>query len=289
MRRGLSDGLRDGNGNGDRDGHGHEDGGDSRDANATVMKELVRRVEGSGDLFKYVRGADVLVAVGAKAGSTSFWAWVYSGLFGRAFNCSTYIQNFESPCWAGRVVVLEGMEAREQVRLLTGRTLRVAVWREPTERLVSAWKSKFACGNVYGTDESDRLRFVPQLRKLAGVEGGTCMSIGEFSECVERVREKIGRREVGLLDVNAHIRPLDYLWGEVVYDLIVKVDDLSKKGKLWDVGKRLKYRTFARRNLPHLHKSRGEAVDMDDDVKIRIQTFADLITGSPFTSHVYPS
>lgn len=144
--------------------------------------------------------AKLLIVSMGKGGSTSLFNWLWIGVSGNASGltysfCGGHPRNIHSACWLGKVVFLRDLPQSEMPRVLSGTgTLRVAVQREPMARLLSAWKSKFAC-NVqrWGTDVKERERMVPQLLKQARMKSSkrSCLTLEEFARALGHVQARV--------------------------------------------------------------------------------------------------
>ena len=125
--------------------------------------------------------------------STSFWHGVYRLMFDRGweYHGQPFI-SAASPRWEGRRVqaTIEQEQAffpsPEEPHGSEPDPYTFALIREPKARLISAWKTKFACDeNQTGVDGAGSRKHVPQLYKLAGVAappGAQCLSVQRFLE-----------------------------------------------------------------------------------------------------------
>lgn len=105
----------------------------------------------SGRDMVYFTRAKLLVGSMRKGGSSSLYNWLWIGVSGNVSGwkddfCGSYAQYIYSTCWRGEVVALLDLSPSDQRAVLRGpEALRVVVQRDPMARLLSAWKSKFAC------------------------------------------------------------------------------------------------------------------------------------------------
>lgn len=234
--------------------------------------------------IRFLPKEKLLVAVTAKAGSTTFWKWLFTGVTGKQeFNCSSYVQNVRAQCWDKRAIELHDLppEVRE-FALTSPKVLRVAVWRDPFSRLVSCWKSKFACEAwKYGTDYPDRERMVPQLRHSAGLPDVPCLNISMYADTLEAVRLRVLSGNVPLKELNPHLRPQEFFFNDIKYNMILDVTELSDAKKVYRVWKRLPHRHEVQRRMEHLHKSTGESIAIPEKAAELIGRFASLTKPKP--------
>eukprot|EP00177_Eucheuma_denticulatum_P001301 GFKZ01002358.1.p1 GENE.GFKZ01002358.1~~GFKZ01002358.1.p1 ORF type:complete len:341 (+),score=37.20 GFKZ01002358.1:102-1025(+) len=232
----------------------------------------------------YLPEPDILIMTMAKGGTTTMWNWLYRGLTGREkFNmteCLTYVQDVRSHCWAKQAIHFMNLTERDQWRVLKGdRTLRVAVQRDPFERLVSSWKSKYACeADVYGTDVHNRDKMVPALLKQAEMGyDAPCLSIEQFADALESARLRAGV-DAGWLSstrkMDVHIRPQDFFWGEIEYDMVLDVRDLGDVRRLKAILDRLPFRRLCEEGLEHRHKSGGGELVIPEKAAAKLFRYA---------------
>lgn len=99
------------------------------------------------------------------------WADRYKG--------APWIQELYSPRWDGLFVPVRRLPATEQMRLFHDPNVtRIAVIRDPLERLLSAWRSKIKCETTraHGTDVWERSRMVDGLLRLLPERGSRLVS-----------------------------------------------------------------------------------------------------------------
>mmetsp|Transcript_30772 Transcript_30772/g.92272 ORF Transcript_30772/g.92272 Transcript_30772/m.92272 type:complete len:468 (+) Transcript_30772:769-2172(+) len=151
----------------------------------------------------------VLMCVSPKAGSSSFFRWLYhvstaGGNYDRCAHHEHPGQNVHphriGPCWASGG---DGEHARAHALNLTNplklpeemqrwimtdpSVMRFAITRDPLDRAISAWKSKLACDGLYHTDKNDRPKFLNMLLQVAEgwstekLADPSCMSLLEYA------------------------------------------------------------------------------------------------------------
>lgn len=117
-------------------------------------------------------GHAALVCVPAKAGSTSFYHWLYEVLAGVPWphHGTPYVQDITSERWANmsaRLARFASLGIRQRAKILgDAQVARFALTRDPLERAVSAYYSKVACGTGDGPDHRGAIR---QLLRQAPV------------------------------------------------------------------------------------------------------------------------
>lgn len=113
--------------------------------------------------YYFNEGHKMAVCSCAKCGTTSLGMYLYRAIMRRPWNFTgtPLVQNMLSPRW--------GHQFRA-IPMLTDWPdwvhHKIAVVRDPKERLLSAWKSKLAC--VASVNKTDRAHFLPELYDLAG-------------------------------------------------------------------------------------------------------------------------
>lgn len=250
------------------------------EADAQQLLELTREA----DHFIYLKEERILAAVTAKGGSTSFWQWLFVGVTGQTeFNCTTYVQNVRAMCWKDRAVPLIDLPEERRMFVLTDPSvLRVAVWRDPFERIISCWKSKFACEAwTYGTDYPDRERMVPELRKIAALPETPCLNISQYADTLDHIRSRIVVGAISIRDLNPHIRPQSFFFGSLNYSLILDVRQLSNARTVSAITDRLPYASLAGTRPQHLHESKGVELVIPESAAISIAKFATLTEPVP--------
>lgn len=246
-------------------------------------QRLYEIVAGNRDLV-YLPSADALVMTVAKGGSSSMWHWLYTGLTGRAkYNstkCATYVQNISSECWGREAMYVHELDKLEQRRVVCGEgTLRLAVQRDPFERLLSSYKSKFTCEHkMFRTDLRNRATMVPKLLRQAGMEQlkRGCLTVGEFAEALERVRRRVGT--VGgmksLRETDVHIRPSNYFFEEIQWDLVLDVEDLGNARLLQPLVRRLKFGNLVADGPGRRHSSGKQELMLSERAARLLHRFA---------------
>lgn len=233
----------------------------------------------------YLPTADVLLMTVAKGGSSTTWHWVYAGLTGRKnFNrtaCEArYAQDFESPCWAGHVVLLSKLPLDQARAALTGpTTLRIAVQRNPFERLLSSFKSKFACDDAgFGTDLDTRGYIVPMLLRHAGEPPGPkCLTVTQFANALEAAAARVSEGKmppVGLRSLDVHVRPSRYFFDEVPWDLVLDTRDLSNSTILRPLVQRMPFGESVKGGPVKRHSSKPAELVLPKDAERKLRHFS---------------
>ena len=104
----------------------------------------------------------VLVCVPAKAGSTSFYFWLFEALAGQKwpYDGPPWIQDVSSERWMNltgnvRIARFVSMPFRQRARVLSDPAVRrFALTRDPLERALSSYYSKIACDTGDAADHA---------------------------------------------------------------------------------------------------------------------------------------
>lgn len=255
---------------------------DGRDQNETRLcaKTNLLNLTRNADHIRYFPHYKILISVTAKGGSTSVWKWMYTSMTGNdVFNCSTYVQNIHSNCWKNQVVQLPDMSEEQRLFALKDDSVfRVAVWRDPFERILSSWKSKFACDAwIYGTDYPDRARMVPQLLKAAGLpyQNVECLNISTFAIALDHIRRRVIMGELNLAQLNPHIRPQQFYFNLINYSLVVDLKQLSNGSVIKPLSDLLPFAPGIP-NIERLHTSKGPDILIPQSVATLISKFSSL-------------
>lgn len=162
------------------------------------------RHEGYGS--GYMPSFDLMTCVCAKCGSTAIFEFIYELTFDNPWpehDGRPWVQDLSSLPWGGEFLPPQSRSATT--------TKSIAVVRDPKERLISAWKSKFSCDEEgYLVDGNDREWLVPELLRnvdralLQDPTGAnnTCLSLEDFVTAVQDVHNK-GHAA----DMESHIKP----------------------------------------------------------------------------------
>ena len=229
----------------------------------------------------YISHGNILITTTAKAGSTTLWTCLHKGITGEphfACNNETYIQNFNSPCWNYQVEYPLRMSSKERWRIVHDpNVFRIAITRDPFQRLLSAWKSKVACdSDEYGTDVIDRDIIVPIMLNQAGLSNDTnCLSLAAFANVLERVRIMYIKGDFEIRFLNKHFRPQEYFFDHIDYDIIMDVDQLSNRSMLEPLVRRLKFPHLLEEAPSFLHRSKKQ-LHIHEDVAMLLYRFAAL-------------
>lgn len=200
-------------------------------ANETRMLEVTSR---NRDLV-YVRQSNMVILSTAKGGTSKLWEWVYRGVTGQTWassKCGKAVHDKASACWQPHASYVHALNSSEQRRVLTSEdTLRVAVYRNPLDRLVSAFKSKFMCAPRVATSDPIHNFVVPNLRKQCGLPSAdsSCMNISEFASALDNCRRKAGQTGFAksLRALDMHIRPQRFFFEDIDYDIVMEINDMQ--------------------------------------------------------------
>lgn len=258
----------------------------ARDSRISTRERMLEITADAHQDLVYLPTPDILMVTMAKGGSTSVWNWLYTGVTGRPKfdmkECETYVHDVRSHCWGKEAVHLYQLPEDEQWRILNNRkTLRVAVQRNPFERLVSSWKSKFACdAEKYGTDLRNREKMVPALLRQAEMDtnGKECLSIEEFAIALEKVQKRVKNGESEWLNslrkLDVHLRPQNFYFQEIAWDIVLDVTDLERVARLRPIIERLPFRELVKDGPPRKHVSGGGEIMISESTARRLYSFA---------------
>lgn len=132
--------------------------------------------------IRLIPSKKVLVCACAKCGSTSLYEFIYRRMFGKPWKYTDgpWVQDV-SLRWEDQLVEVNASMALNFIHNSEGHSF--AFVRDPRERLISAWKSKVACGDrsCWHTDVQSRNSIVASLLALAGkTRNADCLSFNEF-------------------------------------------------------------------------------------------------------------
>lgn len=248
-----------------------------------ATRERILRLASENRDLVYLPTSNIMFITMAKGGTTSTWNWLYRGVTGRPrFNmtqCKTYVQDVRCECWGKEANYLYEMSESEQWRILkSAGTLRVAIQRDPYDRLLSSFKSKFTCEHEkYGTDLKNRATMVPTLRRQAGFPiGKPCMNVSEFADALESCRVNAGAKGFKLKklrNMDVHVRPQDFFFDDIDYDIILDVKEMHVKNLL-PVIQRLKYSQLVEKGIEHRHASSGSELLIPEKTAKKLHAFA---------------
>lgn len=153
---------------------------------------------------------DVLLCSCDKCGTTSLYNHVYHAIYGKEwpYTDEPWEQDTYSERWDGRFRMAKEAEFHKI-------KYRFALIRDPLSRLLSGWKSKFACDESVGygrADDSDRRIMVPKFFRLYGNITGQygppkyCLWIDEWAEMLQVIH----RHGTNASRLDSHIRPQQY-------------------------------------------------------------------------------
>lgn len=316
-----------------------------------LSPELVSEITRSNHNLVYIHEADIVLVTLAQAGTKSLFQWLYRGTTGRLSwdrsGCSTFVQDVRSHCWTGYISNVYSLQPDQQLYVLTSPSvLRVAIQRDPFERLISAYKSKIACTtsnrtanssilsspsqNDYNTHNANyvytnsqyndsnsqpstvnagrypqphdnsvnpayRNRLVSLLRRLAVMPPPSmalnsdaddltnCMSISEFATILDRLRKFQGHPLFirSISDIDVHLRPQNFYFDDINYDMILDIRDLSDTHVLQPIINRLPFGRVVNHSIPVLGGPKYRLVDIPFDAADKLRQYAELSVTAP--------
>lgn len=213
---------------------------------------------------------DMIVMTMAKAGTSTLWHWIYPGITGERKwdneKCKSYIHMMTAKCWTSYATNLNTLPLKKQKELLSRKskmtTLKLAIQRNPYDRLISSFKSKFTCEHErFSTDTHDRAYMVPLLLKQAGIQSNQiCMNITEFATALDLVKQNVKDSRnldiLGLDILDSHIKPQQFYFDDIEYDMIIDVGDLSDESVMKPIVDRLPFKDSVK-NIPRRRHASG--------------------------------
>ena len=156
--------------------------------------------------------------------------------------------------------------------------LRVAITRDPYERLISAWKSKAACdSDDFGTDVSDRNKIVPILLRQANISKDlTCLSLQSFAIVLDKLRHLSQKGIFDMHDMNKHFRPQECYFEDIPYDIVLDLGDLQNMTMLAPIVKRLRYADLIKGPPARLQASKSSFLMIPEQTAATLYRFATL-------------
>lgn len=154
--------------------------------------------------YNHLRRFDVVLCCCDKCGSTSLYDYVYEALSHHKWPYGAtppWRQQLYSPRWLHRFHMLPA-------KRLGSVKYKFALTRDPIDRLISAYKSKYACDGFVGhVNATDRAWMIPQLYALARREGSPkyCISLLDFAELLQAIH-----RHGNAHRLDVHIRPQQF-------------------------------------------------------------------------------
>ncbi|CAN8066970.1 unnamed protein product [Agarophyton chilense] len=240
---------------------------------------LLSNITTNKQQFVYFPHAALLIVSAAKSGSTSLFQFLYRGSTASSTDhapphCASYVQNVESACWRRQAFFLQSYTLPEQRYILTSTSvLRVAVQRNPFERLLSSFKSKFACDTeLYNTNKRNRDNLVPKLRRQANLPASStlCMNISEFATALSNLQHS----NFPLHKLDVHIRPQRLYQQHIRYDIILDIADLSNLSAVQPIINRLPFGALVADGVPHRHVSGSYALLLPERAARKLYRFA---------------
>lgn len=233
------------------------------------------------DIFmRYMPAHDVVVCGCAKCGTSSLYEFIYEHEFEKNWQdvyggSAPYVHEVESDRWGGKFKMVS--DTTEQAKLMKD-AFSFAIIRDPRERLLSAWKSKIACGCGgeqcdFFTDVRTRPSMVKSLLELAGAnksaaqEGGKCMDFDHFLRVISKIHQ-----DGNAMLLDRHFLPMSMgCFFEYPPSSWSKIVTLKRPGALADLAKKIGSKTTT---APDSHSSVGkvmlsaEAVALLDEITV---------------------
>lgn len=244
--------------------------------------------------------SQLLVCIYPKAGTTSFFHFLYHGLVGRRYPVlnhslpesklrESFIQHVEGERWHGLLRRFSDLSLEEQRQFLVGSAdreatyrnyYRLAIKRHPISRLVSAWKSKLQCAGA--GDTLDQRELTHHLLNLAQVhnrnfsvmtrksqkKSSTCLSLSEYVEVLEAIGNQHLHHEL-----DSHFLKQDCLERFIAYDETISTESLDEA----QFERLQEARNFSPGAIvEHMHKSMPVAMELTAEQVERLMSFVSL-------------
>lgn len=254
-------------------------------------KECIVNLTGMAKDMVYLNRSNILLTIPPKTGTRTMFEWLYRGVTGHppwvGKICRNIVHNFQGLCWRSGAKSFHalGREERESI-LSSPDLLLIAVQRDPYDRVLSAFKSKFSCEHDrFHTNKAGNRIYVPLLRRHAMLppSNTTCMTISEFAQALDRVRRNIGQPGFpsAIRGLESHLRPPDYMFDLLRYDMILDVADLSDVHVLQSIAQRLRFPHLVNQTVTHQHPSGFEVLDIPHETAAMLYDFATLTSPVP--------
>lgn len=254
---------------------------------AVINESRVAYIADSCDGLLYVPSVNLLVMTMAKAGTSTVLYALYQGLTGKPWiRACGEIHDRHRPCWRGLAFRLSELPAAQQVRALTSpSTLRIGVQRDPVERLLSAFKSKYTCETArFRAHVTSREVIVRSMRHVLHMPSGpSCMTVSEFATMLDVARTNVGQPPYPLLfrALENHIRPQEFFLDEIKYNFMLNVRDLSDPARINLIMERLPYKVLISHNDVARFASGDEKLHVGEKDMQSIRAFAALSKTAP--------
>ncbi|CDF41276.1 unnamed protein product [Chondrus crispus] len=237
--------------------------------------------------FAYIPESKIFMTTTSKVGSTTLWTWLHKGLSGKSSDkeCKgSQVTNFQAPCWQGKVLHPHNMTDLERWKILNDpEVLRIAITRNPFERILSAWKSKAACeSDDFGTDVRERDRLIPgMLRQAQMRKGASCLSITSFAEVLDKLRRMSERDDFDMTLLDKHFRPQEFHFDIINYQYILDVSMLDNVTALQPIVRRMPFPELLTEGPTKLSSSRPAYQTLSEPTAALLYKFAILTEGLP--------
>lgn len=255
-------------------------------------------------MLAYIPATRTLFHTMGKAASSTTWHLIHSSLTNttwRNAQCGN-IHNKSRSCWNGTVIYPHYMRPDysllNRILFTDDNVRRVAIQRDPYERLISAYKSKYTCeSDLFRTDVKDRANKVPLLYRHAGMNStsasqAACLSVSKFAVLLDEIRRGVGKKD-GVVEsvrkLDNHIRPQSYFFDFIPYDVVVDVKQLSNLTVLHRIvggfphAEEAIQRVVADREEGNRHSSGDASLNIPERAAVSLYKFASLSKQGPLT------
>lgn len=230
----------------------------------------------------YLKQPKILLVLTLKAGSAALMTWLYRGVTGKPTwdteACGTFVQNLTAPCWEGQATYLYDLPLETRWDLFTrDDVMRVSVQRDPYQRLISAYKSKYTCDTEKFQSDMD-IPFAHHLREQARVAPGRpCMELSEFAMILDRLRIYDGEKGVSKVAwIESHIRPINLRHDIIDYDVILESRYLIHEQSVNLLYERLPFKDTIPPYVPGEHTSGVATLNVPEELDRSLRAFANI-------------
>lgn len=227
--------------------------------------------------YFWLKEKDLLVCGCDKCGTTSLFSYLYEVEFGHNYTWPYWplVQEpLQNEHWEGKWRKLDFHSHRRGMLHVKN---KFALFRDPKERLLAAWKSKFACDDLgFGTDDPDRHHMVPELYKLAGQHyTNDTYCIPTFEELVDLLAMVHRKKRAWKLD--CHLLPQEKAcFRDIPVQNWTKASVISDPDFERTLAKAIRAPPDVR--IPHAHATH----DFDPHLSERGQHLLDLVTRAEY-------
>lgn len=251
--------------------------------------DYVEYLTNNSNRFVYFPKPNIFLYITLKAGSRALLDWLFRGITGAQswhdIGCKSYVQDVRAKCWQQHAFFLSDLDLNTRWNVLTDdHVMRITIQRDPYQRLLSAFKSKYTCQTEKFNSDME-VDFKTQLRQQANMSNAnvqSCMNISEFADVIDRIRTNGGKDGVVLARyIESHVRPQDVHADVIDYDVILDSKYLAFSEHLALLYDRLPYKENVPPFVAVEHTSGNASLFIPSAADEKLKLFANL-------SRIYP-